>query len=379
MKIRDVNVIQKEIDDVDKILVKINRLLSKDPDDLSLELDLETFQCRKNQLTQEMAHAYDKKNISPRKIGIIKDELSDVQESILFNNNLLKEFPDDETLKFNLEDLYLKENQLFDELIRNYSNRGANIKQLNIFGEVGRGEILMKKLGGLLSSTQSLITATSLDKSVKENATIRPNLEINTNMMFAGMSGGSVKILLKKEQDTLIKDEEDVLDKSFDKFKNIIECGNDKDSINEIFKDMSEKVIITYRDFLSVLDENKIGIEFEDPLKKENKKMFDISSKKAGLIHEIITAKEEDTKHERINGVIRAIDVDLKEKRFKIRPNGKKKSIEIFFDDDRVDEVSENKVNSTVTIDIKDNITKKQFSNRIKHKRKLKRFIKKSS
>lgn len=54
MRIREINVIKEELNDVDNILNNTNRLLKKYPNDNGLKGDLFLFENRKNQLLKEV-------------------------------------------------------------------------------------------------------------------------------------------------------------------------------------------------------------------------------------------------------------------------------------------------------------------------------------
>jgi len=60
---------------------------------------------------------------------------------------------------------------------------------------------------------------------------------------------------------------------------------------------------------------------------------------------------ENEVRNNRISGIIRSIDMDTR--KFKIKPKGYKKTIPIYFSKEYDDIVAENKINSKVTIDIK--------------------------
>jgi len=310
-----------------------------------------------------------------RKTSLIKEELDDVKELIELNKNLIEDFPKDDILKDNLNNLINRENILLDEIKESYLNKGAELKGLNIIGKnVGNGEISLNIIGQICYTIQSLITSLSLDKDIKENAKIPLEYVDATRLNIVGITSGSVKILLKKENNNIIKNDEDLLDKSFNKLQDIIKCGDDEKLLAEEMNNLSDKVKISYRKFLDSMEQTKTSLEFYD-FKSNNVEIpiVKISNTKAKRIHEKFIHEETKEKRDRISGVLRVIDAD--QRIIKVKKKDGARAIVIKFNEEDENIVSEYKVNSKITIDVSDKIIKNPFKNKSHHERLLKRFV----
>ncbi len=312
MKIRNVNVIKSEIKDVDAILININKSLAKKPDNFGLSLNLKTLQQRKKELSDELAHAYDNINISVMEMHFTGDD-------------------------------------------------------------VGYGEMPIAKLGKILSNTQPMLSAFSVETEIKKNASIPDDILDSTEMLSSVVSASSVNILLRNNYiDYMEKNNEDIpIKKAFKNLEEVIKCGDDYNKLHERVEAMNDKAVINYRNFVNALKETEISVEFSDPLKKvsSKKKSFKINSKKASKIFKVITKATE--KKENITVIGKLLGSDIDSKKIKIECKHKNKNISIDFEENLEDKVAEIKVKSIVSVEFL--FTKKisELESKINRKREL--------
>lgn len=312
MNIREVNVIKSEIKDVDAILININKSLAKKPDNFGLNLDLKTFQKRKRELSDELAHAYDKVNISVMEMHFTGDD-------------------------------------------------------------VGYGEMPIAKLGKILSNTQPMLSAFSVESEIKKNAAIPDDILDSTEMLSSVVSASSVSILLRNNYSDYmgINKKEIPIKKAFKNLEEVIQCGDDYNKLQKRVETMNDKAVINYRNFVNSLKETKISVEFVNPLKNElnSEKSFKIDRKKASKIFKVITNATEKKERIVVSGMLLGSDIDSQ--KIKIECGDRNKNISIDFEDRLENKVAEIKVKSTVSVEFL--FTKKisELESKITRKREL--------
>jgi len=113
--------IQKEIEKVNERISSKKELLSKHPNDKGLILSLKSFEKRKDDLTHELNQSNDR---------TLEEELEHIQNLILENEKLQKQFPNEKNkLKKTLTGLKKLENEIFKK-IKQYNK--LNIVNLKI-------------------------------------------------------------------------------------------------------------------------------------------------------------------------------------------------------------------------------------------------------
>lgn len=312
MNKRSINTIQSELSDVDAILININKSLVEKPGDFALNLDLKTFQNRKIELSDELAHAYNHANISVMKMHFTGDD-------------------------------------------------------------VGYGEMPIEKLGKLLQNTQPMLSALSVETEIKKNASIPDDILDSTEVLSSVISASSVNILLRNNYvDFMGQNEEEIpIKKAFRNLEEIINCGDDYEKLQKRVENMNDKAVINYRNFVNTLKETGTSVEFIDPLKKASSKQrnFKINSKKASKIFKVMTKVTEETKTISMRGKL--LGSDVHSKKIKIECKEKNKNISIDFDSKLEDNVAEIKVKSIISVEFV--FTKKisELEGKINRKREL--------
>jgi hypothetical protein len=170
----------------------------------------------------------------------------------------------------------------------------------------------------------------------------------NNQFLSMGMIAGSVRIFLTSPQPTL---NNETLNDSITIFKNLINCGNDKESLIQEMKKLGDpEPILKYRNFLHTLYINNIDVEFSGKTKKfENFNIFKIDHKEAKKIYHTLNKKDDPLTKEIIEvGTLRA--VDLESRTFKFHIDDKDKLIPGYFKENLEDKMEEKTFNETYKI-----------------------------
>ncbi|MDR0913332.1 MAG: hypothetical protein LBM96_12165 [Methanobrevibacter sp.] len=310
MGVRSVKTIQKELNEVDSILLKLNESLVKFPDDIGLKLELSSFQSRQKYLIDELSHAQSKENISSTIMKI----------------------------------------------------KGK---------DVGYGEMPVEKMGQIFMGIQPLVSALSVETEINKNAQIPEDILNSTELTVSAISAGSVNVLLKNKYPNYFNEDSDnvPIEKAFKNLGDLINCGDDYNKLQKKVENMNDKAVIYYRNFLNTLNKTETSIEFVNNIKKNK---FEVSNKKAESIFKVITKATEVSKNYSVDGILLAIDIPSKN--IKIKCSNTKmeiKPISINFEDKIENDVIDIKVKSKVHVEF--TFTKKisEIEGNIKRKREL--------
>ena len=394
---REIEEIECELKRIDERIHSKESLLIKFPDDVGLQLSIMDFESLKEDLIRELSVVKKEPTIYT---NYIINRLKKTQEILFKNRNMLAAFPDNEEIIGEIEYLELMEKGLIEELEYCNLKAGFTIYEMRLKGEGVNGfKIPIAKLGRILLDIQEIpssiskfvysqekerivpvlikdtvqnslsgktIDETALkkkDKSVQSKAKgILSNEMVDNNQFLSmGMISGSVRIFLTSPQPTL---NNETLTDSIVIFKNLINCGNDKESIIQEMKKLGDpEPILKYRNFLHTLYKNNIDVEFSGKTKEfEDFNIFKIDHKEAKKIYHTLNKKDDSLTKEIIEiGTLRAVDLDART--FKFHIDDQDKLIPGYFKESLDNEMEEKTFHDTYKIKFLSSIPTSKLKN----------------
>lgn len=205
-----------------------------------------------------------------RSIGVIKEELSDIDELIRENKKLIDQYPDDVGLLFNLDSLIYRQKRLLKELRITYEINRLEAFDLLLDGvNIGGSTIPMDTLGKFLTNFQDLITAVVQKSCNAENSRGRIPSKIRewSQLNVAATSAGSLRIIVSGNP--AIGQPHSI--QALESLNRLIDCKDDVNSLKEVSDDLGLRIMAKYKNLIHTLQSNGLEITFYD--------MFGSSSK----------------------------------------------------------------------------------------------------
>ncbi len=397
------------ISELENELIKINErirskevLLEKFPDDIGLKIGIIDFEDLKEEIIIELSEV---KKEPILYTNYIKEKLKKTQETLFENRNLNLLNHNNEEIIEEIDYLELLERDLIEKLEYCNLKSGFAVYEMKLKGDkINGSKIPISILGKILIDTQEIPSSISkfvysqkkeLVKPVKVKHTIQSLLNgeapetiteskddkidsktknilseeliDNSQFLSMGMIGGSIRIFLTSPKPTL---NNEMLNDSILIFKNLINCGNDKEAImNAMAKLGDVEPILKYRNFLHTLYNNNIDVEFSGKNNEfKDVDIFKIDHKEAKKIYHTLNQKDSPITKDIIEvGTLRA--VDLETRTFKFHIDSEDKIIPGSFKKELDDIMAEKTFNNIYKIKFLSSIptTKFQKTNTIKY------------
>ncbi len=285
MDYRDIRVIQKEISEVDNLINPLEIHLSKNPNDFKVKLDLESLKSRRDELLREL--------------GFTKNHLK------------LPSF-----------DLHISDNE--------------------------SKKIELKQLGDFCISFQDLIhTCAMFDgkKPIKKGASLDLGIKESTNLQVDAVSTGSLVLLVspKDNQSTIVGGSH--IENSLTQINRIIDCGEDKEKITSVMKEIGTQPIYKYKNLLYKLEKDDLTLDICYSLGPEGFEKRTLTSEFATKVHKVIEeAYEEETENIKIYGNLYYVNVKSKKCGIEIKDGDleKNRNIKVNFRDSFKKSLKEN-------------------------------------
>lgn len=248
--------------------------------------------------------------LSPRKPGIIKNELEDLNGLINENNKLLEDYPHDFALKIGLDNLKYRQNQLFNELEMSYKTNMIDTYDILLTGDAVYGNaVSLSYLGGSLRALQDLITAIVQKEKKGDEARGPISIEIKklAQLNVIATASGSFRVIVSGNNPTLF----DAPSKqALIKFNDLIECGNNKEKIKDIKQIVGTRVMSKYKEFLGIIKSHSSNITLYDKFGREYFDTTTITKENAENIFNIIDKMETvPDREETYNGTLKMVDL----------------------------------------------------------------------
>jgi hypothetical protein len=205
-----------------------------------------------------------------RSIGVIKEELSDIDELIRDNKILIDQYPDDLGLLLNFDSLNYRQKRLLKELSAAYEIQHLEAFDLLLNGAyIGGSTIPMEILGKFLTNFQDLITALvqKTCNAINSRGPIPIKIREWSQLNVSATSAGSLRIIVSGnpaiEQPHSIQ--------ALKSLNRLIDCEDDMNSLKEVSDDVGLRIMAKYKNLIHTLQSNSLEITFYD--------MFGSSSK----------------------------------------------------------------------------------------------------
>lgn len=342
---RPIEEIRNELKRVDERIYSKKSLLNESPEDFGLQLGLMGFEDRKEELIRELSKAQGDPGIY---IRYLEHRLEKTQEDLIQKQELKLINPDDEELKDEIDCLELTIEGLVDELKYCYSNQNIPVYEMRLISDKFDGfNIPIEELGETLITTQKVQTSISkriyyqkkdflvsktINESIqkdlsgnlvepnvqnqrghdisKDKRTLTQQLLANSQLNARAIINGSVRIILTTPKPTL---NNEILSDSLTVFKNLIECGPDKQALKEQIDKLGDVEPITnYKNFVHTLFKHNLDVEFSGRTKKlDDFNIFEIDHKEAKKIYKVLNksdSSDEDLEITKI-GSFKALDL----------------------------------------------------------------------
>ena len=298
----------------------------------------------------------------------IKHELEEVRGLILENEYLQSKYPNKKReLELGLKSLKQLEKEMFESLKKESVNVNMEAYEIYLKGNmVNNGFMPMKQLGELLINSQDTITSLAAPP-LNLNQSPSKNINDNTEMLVAGTSSGSLRILVVSNQKKLDNDESQTnLKNAFDKLSAISNYEGNLSDLNKN-NEIGKKQISNYKKLLKSLSSMHLDMEIKKPSKdKKDKTLFKLNASDSLKIYKSFDKQPTyDEEISEIEGVIKAVDLD--EYKFKIESNysNRKEVIKGEFNKN-FEKILVSNLNKKVLIELK-NITQEFIDKRSKH------------
>lgn len=373
MTLRTIEEIEEEIKKVDERIHSKKDLLKQYPNDTVLQLSLMDFEDLKEDLIRELAEVEKKPKIYTE---YIRSRLKKIQEELTEARYLeITNFENSE-IQDEIDYLKLIETGLIKELEFCYLESGYSIYEMRLKGEgIDDHMVPIAQLGEILVNIQEVPDSISEIIYFKEKNYIKPfeeketiqsdfdgelkekeektnrksksptkgilseQLVANTQFYTPGIIEGSIRVILTSAQPML---DNSLLNNTLTIFKELVECGDNKEAIREQIKILGDnKPISKYQKLLNSLYKNKIDIEFSGKTKElTDFNIFKLDNKQSEKIYKVLN-KNDDPIEKPITkiGKFRALDLENHTFKFhvdiddKLIPGSFKKELESKLED----------------------------------------------
>lgn len=255
-----------------------------------------------------------------RPIKLIKEQISDVNELIKINKDLLNQYPEDFSLKINLESLEGQLNQLLSEFESSSESSMIGTYDMVFDGEILRGtSIPLAFFGEAISKYQVLVEAIVQKDVQKEEIASRGPISNEIKMMSQlnceMTTASSFRIIISTNP---AFDQAPAIS-ALTRLNHLIECKDDIEKLKELKKVVGIRVIKRYKDFIQVLSLNKANITFYDKIGKKYFSTTKLPKELSNNIYQVIKKVEEiPAQIETHLGKFTMIDIGQKKFRFEL-------------------------------------------------------------
>lgn len=286
--------------------------------------------------------------MSPRHPSHIMKEIRKVSELIIDNKALRIKYPEEVGLELDELGLITRKSELLKELKE--SQDYFNILMFDItLKDNEHSDLALDKVGRFLIALQDLTTSLvqSGDGPVKKGARPPQDIKDLSTLEIIEATPGSLNIILKgKNKASIIKSRSK---EAFDKFNDLIECGDNKELIIKQLKKLGNQPIIRYKELLDLIVKNDINLEFYKKFKPKGYNSYTLDKEFAVSVYTTIIETESQTTSEIIQGKLGVIDTFSKKMIIK-KPDetsdeGKKiegKKVSVDFNEEYIDIIKEN-------------------------------------
>ena len=286
-------------------------------------------------------------NMDYRNIGDIQKEISEVNDLINPLERQLIENPNNFKVKLDLESLKSRQEELVRELGFTKNHLRLTSFDLHISDKESK-KIELKQLGNFCISFQDLIHSCAMfdgEKPIKKGASLDLDIKQSTNLQVDAVSSGSLVILVspKDNQSTIVGDS--LIEKSLTQITRIIDCGEDREKLTGVMKEIGTQPIYKYKNLLYDLEKDELTLDICYSVSPERLEKRTLTSDFATKVHKVIEeAYEEETDNIKICGKLYYVNVKSKECGIEIKDGDleKNRNIKVNFRDSFKKSLKEN-------------------------------------
>ncbi|MEZ4927570.1 MAG: hypothetical protein R3A50_14920 [Saprospiraceae bacterium] len=238
-----------------------------------------------------------------RKPEIVTREIQDLDKMILSSSELLFQFPKDDLLRLNIEQLEHRKSELLKELEISLEFYGQHSLKY-VFKSIS-DKIKLETLLGSLNTFKSLIDKTFEKVTGGKNN----NLPIYFNTVFSGSYG--IQLSTPFEEKLLDHDYEKAIDETLKVVGNLLvtDEGQLDEALNNHFGD-DRKLISKYALFFKRIHESNepVKIEWSSPISKQSREVT-IEPEKAQFIHTFFSKKQISEETIELLGILKGLSL----------------------------------------------------------------------
>ena len=221
--------------------------------------------------------------------SIIQEELSDLETLIRKKEKLISKYPDKYSLKVSYQSIKDREEHLLLELKSSYGRHQIDTFDFVLDGDVvDKHSISLSFFGDFVSYLQDVVA--SIAQSLIDKPTLKGTISkeiLNASRLdLVATTTGSFRFVLSSHQPQL---GESIAKKALQQFTNLADCEDDKDKIKNMTENLGIRAIRKYQNFLEVLYKNNANVKMYDKIVPDGFHTKEITSDMAERIYNVIS------------------------------------------------------------------------------------------
>ena len=221
--------------------------------------------------------------------SIIREELSDLETLIRKKEKLISKYSDKYSLKVAYQSLKDREEHLLLELKGSYGRHQMDTFDFVLGGDVvDKHSISLSFFGKFVSHLQDVVS--SISQSLIDKPTVKSTIPKEildaSRLDLVATTVGSFRFILSSHQPQL---GESIAKRALQQFTNLTDCEDDKDKIKNMTENLGIRAIRKYQKFLEVLYKNNVNVKMYDKIIPEGFHTKEITSDLAERIYNVIS------------------------------------------------------------------------------------------
>jgi len=221
--------------------------------------------------------------------SIIQEELSDLETLIRKKEKLISKYPDKYSLKVSYQSIKDREEHLLLELKSSYGRHQIDTFDFVLDGDVvDKHSISLSFFGDFVSYLQDVVA--SIAQSLIDKPTLKGTISkeiLNASRLdLVATTTGSFRFVLSSHQPQL---GESIAKKALQQFTNLADCEDDKDKIKNMTENLGIRAIRKYQNLLELLYKNNANVKMYDKIVPDGFHTKEITSDMAERIYNVIS------------------------------------------------------------------------------------------
>jgi len=198
-----------------------------------------------------------------RPLKVIKKELSELNQLIIENKEILATYPDDISLKIGLRNLLYRQRQIFSEIKEAKQLRTQETFDMVLEeGGIPDTEVSFAFFGNYLTATQDLVTAliNKTERGEISKGPISNEIKDRSRLNLVATAVGSFRIIITGNPGI----SEPPVVSALTTFNSLLECGDNREKIKNIRSFVGARVMKKYKNFIHIMKIYKANVTFYD-------------------------------------------------------------------------------------------------------------------